>query len=339
VIQQLVAIVFVVGLLAGCSGGSDGGDDDDDCYSEPIDCVDPAGDHYRYVIDSIAFPSTAEQAQELGLDLDGDPQGRPDNTFGYILATLYGQTVVDPQDAMDEAISTGVSITLLDLQATSLSVAQDVGVWVSLGIDPMPAACAGEADTVCGRHLSGEAEFGIDPDTPTDPVMHGHLVSGKAVGGPGRIAIDLAFGAGEPVRVELLGARIEMIVHETGVMDGKLGGGITRQSQEVIAAAALGVVTDVVERDCPNDTPPCCVEGTTGETLVDLYDDCAEGSTTCNCRVDESELRQFCGLGTCYPTPDLDLLDANGTFNPRSDDVKDSLSIGVGITAVPAVIR
>ena len=33
---------------------------------------------------------------------------------------------------------------------------------------------------------------------------------------------------------------------------------------------------------------------------------------------------------------DLDLLDASGKFNPRQDGVKDSLSVGLGFTCVPA---
>jgi hypothetical protein len=35
-------------------------------------------------------------------------------------------------------------------------------------------------------------------------------------------------------------------------------------------------------------------------------------------------------------SPDLDLLDASNTFNPGQDGVKDSYSIGLGFTCVPA---
>jgi hypothetical protein len=35
-------------------------------------------------------------------------------------------------------------------------------------------------------------------------------------------------------------------------------------------------------------------------------------------------------------SPDLDLLDASGKFNPGHDGVKDSYSMGLGFTCVPA---
>jgi hypothetical protein len=35
--------------------------------------------------------------------------------------------------------------------------------------------------------------------------------------------------------------------------------------------------------------------------------------------------------------PDLDLFDAMGNFNPNTDGVQDSISLGVGFTAVQAI--
>ena len=35
-------------------------------------------------------------------------------------------------------------------------------------------------------------------------------------------------------------------------------------------------------------------------------------------------------------SPDMDLLDASGKFNPRQDGVKNSYSVGLGFTCVPA---
>ena len=36
-------------------------------------------------------------------------------------------------------------------------------------------------------------------------------------------------------------------------------------------------------------------------------------------------------------SPDLDLLDASGKFNPNQDGVKDSYSMGLGFTCAPAI--
>ena len=49
------------------------------------------------------------------------------------------------------------------------------------------------------------------------------------------------------------------------------------------------------------------------------------------------ELRSNCIISCGILTPDIDLLDQDGDFNPRTDGVKDALSFGIGFTAVPAV--
>ena len=50
----------------------------------------------------------------------------------------------------------------------------------------------------------------------------------------------------------------------------------------------------------------------------------------------------YCNENNILPklaiSPDLDLLDASGKFNPRQDGVKDSLSLGLGFTCVPATL-
>ncbi len=35
--------------------------------------------------------------------------------------------------------------------------------------------------------------------------------------------------------------------------------------------------------------------------------------------------------------PDVDLFDSTGAFNPRVDGIKESVSLGVGLTCVPAL--
>ena len=85
---------------------------------------------------------------------------------------------------------------------------------------------------------------------------------------------------------------------------------------------------------CLNEAPPCCDEGSTGETLVDLFDEEPEPSGDCTITLDELKNND---LISSLLAPDVDLFDADGNFNPRQDMVKDSLSLGVGFSAVGAV--
>jgi hypothetical protein len=63
----------------------------------------------------------------------------------------------------------------------------------------------------------------------------------------------------------------------------------------------------------------------TSKTILDLFDDNKDGDiTTAEIEMDP--------LIMALLAPDVDLLDATGKFNPRSDGEKDSLSLGLGFT-------
>jgi hypothetical protein len=72
-----------------------------------------------------------------------------------------------------------------------------------------------------------------------------------------------------------------------------------------------------------------CVTSTS-KTVLDLFDDDKDGAVTAD------EIRMD-PLSMALLAPDVDLLDASGAFNPRSDGTKDSLSLGLGFTCVNGV--
>ena len=73
----------------------------------------------------------------------------------------------------------------------------------------------------------------------------------------------------------------------------------------------------------------CCTPDSTGELLYDLFD--TDGS----CDVSLTEFEENNLIATLL-SPDLDLLDADGNFNPNDDGVLDSLSLGIGFSATTA---
>ncbi|RMH39808.1 MAG: hypothetical protein D6689_15610 [Deltaproteobacteria bacterium] len=335
----MTAVLCVPAL--GC--GSSSGDDDDDstnsmCYEDPASCVDPTGTDHKYVADSITMPANTNQAQQLGMDLDGDPQGRPDNALGQILSTLSQQGDVGLQDSIDENIATGDLILLFNLKATALTTASDAGGWIYLGANPQPTPCTDPMNlATCGKHLDGNGMFDVAADSPRNAVLHGNIVAGKFTGGPGRVTLELSLGDGDPVVLNLIGARIEVNASDTALTSGKLAGAVTQEELDNnVLPAIVDVMATSIAEDCAGGTPPdCCMPDSTGETLVDLFDDCSDGSTTCDCQVSLDELKNN-DLISSLLSPDVDLLDASGKFNPRDDGVKDSLSLGVGFTAVGA---
>lgn len=344
--NRVPRIVFAITMslsLVACSSSGDDDDDDIECYDDPAACVAPGADT-QLVADGIIMPTSATQAQQLGIDLDGDPQGRPDNALGQILSTLASQGDLDLQMSVDESVASGSLILLLNLRATGLTTAPDIGTWVYLGENPDPAACM-DPDVIetCGQHLAGGASFDISAASPTDAVLHGNIIGGKLVAGPGKITLELSLGGAAAITINMIGARIEATVDpETGALtDGKIGGAITEQElDDNVLPALVTVMQENVGDDCTGSPPDCCIEGSTGETLIDLFDDCSDDSSTCDCAITLDELRNN-DLISSLLSPDVDLLDdEDGSFNPRehgSDGVKDALSLGIGFSSISAI--
>ena len=307
--------------LGACGGDDDGGDGDGG------QTVDPAGDHYGYVLDDLVVPATVNQASQVGLDIDGD--GTVDNALGGLLAALATSAGLDLQGTVSEQLAVGSPIILADVQATSLSSATGVGVQVFLGGDANPAPCADENDTVCGGHLEGGASFSIAMDY--DALVVGSIVNGQFSGGPGEVTIELSLSEGPGVPVRLVGARLQMGVTEGGLTAGKLGGALTEEDiQNDLLPAIVGII-DGLLAECTGEAPNCCEPDSTGEQVLGFFD------TNEDCMVTQQELEDNSIISSTIGNPDLDLFDENGDFNPNSDNEKDSLSVGIGFTATSAV--
>jgi hypothetical protein len=315
---------------AACGGG---GDDDDDGGG----VVDPNGTNTQFVVDKILMPTTAAQANMFGLNLDGDEQGRPDNALGQILSTLAGQAggSFNLQDAIDEQVNQGDIILLANVQATALTTAAGVGTSIFLGSNPSTAPCLNADDVVCGLHLDGMTTFDIDAASPSqaDSTLVGQIVGGRLTGGPGSVTIELSLvQGGEALVANLVGARVEGAITADDMTGGKLGGAITEQAlnDDILPALHMILGTTIAE-DCTGTADPCCEDGSTGQLLIDLFDE----SDPQDCVVTLEELKNN-SLISSLLAPDVDLFDGDPSankFDPRKDGVKDSLSLGIGFTA------
>jgi hypothetical protein len=126
--------------------------------------------------------------------------------------------------------------------------------------------------------------------------------------------------------IDLIGARGELAVGPAG-LTGRIGGGIPEaQARDLLDALGLELVARLLAEDCPAATPPACncTEGSQGESFLELFDQNED------CAISAFEL-DFCTIAGCGAAPpaDLDLLDADGSFRPRADGVRDSLSFAV----------
>lgn len=302
--------------------------------------VDPNGTDHQFVIARIFMPTTMAEANMFGLDLDGDSVGRPDNALGQILATLAGQAgaMFDLQATNDDHLRRGDILLLANVKAVSLTSAAGVGTSIHLGANPSIAPCIDANDLVCGQHLNGTASFEIEPTAPIHPPLLGETMGGRLTGGPGVVTIALSLVQGEaPQMLDLVGARVDVgVISDTGMMQGRLGGALTEaEVQSKFVPALHATVSNTIAQDCAGISAPCCEAGSSGEMLVELFD----ASEPLDCVVTLQELQSSSAIMSLV-APDVDLFDgdpADGNFAPRTDGIKDCLSLGLGFEATSAV--
>jgi hypothetical protein len=308
--------------------------------TDPSGSVDPAGKHNQYVLDRLLVPTSQSQVESFGLDLDGDPQQRPDNRLGSLLSTVskLGGGSVDLQKALDEEIQKGGIVILADVQATSLQSARGVGVRVYLG------DCQG----TCSNHLAGGGKFVVSPDTAGDGLVVGDIAGGRFAGGPGAVTVEVSLieGARAPVKIRLVGTRLEIeAIGADKIQDGRMGGAITQEELDSsILPAFVDLINDSITADCTlakTAQDQCGCGQSFGGAVVSLFG-LAAGSPPA-CSITLPKLKNDPRLAV-FLTPDIDLFDcpradaplADCEFAPRRDGKPDSISVGAGFSGVSA---
>ena len=267
------------------------------------------GVEYHFVTNKLLIPTTQEQAQAFALNVDGDPQGKPDNMFGGLFTLLTSAVPgSEMQSTLDQAVTSGQLVSLHEVKADD--PLNDPSVSWSL--------FQGEK-TSSPPTFDGSDEFTLDPAATTNLPIVGSLTNGHFTGGPGTAHIQMFF-MGQLVDVNLVGVHLEADVTAQGCVNGKLGGGVTDEEfrGKLLPAIAEGLNLLITTNK------------TGASTLLQTFDSDKSGTIT----VQEIENNPLLML---MISPDLDLLDASGEFNPNQDGVKDSYSLGLGFTCVPAI--
>ena len=266
------------------------------------------GMQYYFVTSKLLVPTTQEQIQTFSLNVDEDSQKKPDNKFGELITLLTtAAPTLELQSTLDQAVTTGQVVSLHLVQADDFMNDQNVSWSIFLG-----------QKTQAAPVFDGTDKFTLDSATPNNSPIIGALTNGHFVGGPGKAQIQILL-LGEQVEVRLIGVRLEADFSTSGCVDGKIGGGIT---VDEFRSNLLPAIADGLNQMIKAD------KGSTN-TLLQAFDADNNGSIT----TQELENNPLLMLAV---SPDLDLLDASGNFNPNQDGVKDSYSVGLGFTCVPA---
>ncbi len=327
-----IAVGLVLAGLFGC--GAHGAGETDAAVADAFQYADaamrdPTGSHYNFVVDGITMPRDGNEAEALGQDIDLD--GDVDNQLGAIV-TAFNSGGTDVNEIVQGQIDRGELILLTNVQATTLTDARDVGFWAWKGADALPTPCLDEFDTVCRRHLQGDGTFTVAAQDPAAALVVVDIDAGRLHGGPGTVTLEVPLGfVTTPLVLEVIGTRVDAGIDITGLSDGRLAGAVPQTyMQESVLPQLLVIMGALVAEDCTGIAPNCCVDGSQGDQLIDLFD--LDGS----CDLSLDDLQQSVLL-TNLLAPDLDLLDEEGFFVPNHDGVLDSTSLGIGFHAVPAL--
>jgi hypothetical protein len=266
------------------------------------------GVEYSFVTNKLQIPSTQEQTQAFALNVDGDAQQTPDNKFGNLF-TLLAAVVpgIEIQSTLDQAVNNGQLVSLHVVKTDD--PLNDPSVSWSL--------FQGQK-TQSAPRFDGSDQFTLDSTVPENLPIEGSLTNGHFAGGPGAAKVQM-FVLGQPVNVDLIGLRIEADLSAQGCANGKLGGGVT---VDEFRGKLLPTIAEGLNQIVKMDTAMA-------NTLLRTFDSDNDGMIT----TQELENNPVFMLAI---SPDLDLLDPSGKFNPGQDGVKDSYSIGLGFTCVPA---
>lgn len=305
VFVTILSASLILLLLAACSALKPAS-----TQPAPTAKVAPAtGVQYYFVTNKLMIPTTQEQTQAFAFNVDGDSQNSLDNKFGDLFTLLASTSQgIQLQTTLDQAVNDGQVVSLHVVKANDPLNDTSVSWSIFLG-----------QRTQSAPKFDGSDNFKIDSSAPVTPPIIGSLTDGHFVGGPGNARVQL-FLLGQNVDVNLIGVRLEADLSANGCANGKLGGGL---AVEEFRSKILPAITEGLNQVIKADK-------NVANTILPIFDSDSNGTIT----VQEFENNPLLMMAV---SPDLDLLDASGKFNPNQDGVKDSYSMGLGFTCVPAV--
>lgn len=266
------------------------------------------GAQYLFVTNKLTLPTTQTQAEALALNVDEDSQGHTDNKFGQLLSLLTSAVPkLELQPSLDQAVNNGQIVSLHVVRADDPMNDPSVSWSITLGLQSQSPP-----------QFDGSDEFTLDSAVPPYTPIVGSVTNGQFAGGPGAAKIQISL-LGQSVDVDLIGVIIEADLSANGCLNGKLGGGITG---EELRGKLLPTMADGLNQIIKADQD-------LSNTLLQVFDSDNNGTLT------GQELENNPLLMIAI-SPDLDLLDSSGAFNPGYDGAKESYSVGLGFTCVPA---
>jgi hypothetical protein len=277
------------------------------------------------------------QRSDYAIDLNGD--GRVDNALGNIDGALAAQNL-DPQSSATMALANGQSITLLEERSTD----------PTFQADACAAALLYDGQTTASPDYSGAGKFTVDGSNPPGqfegPIASGRLTSAPPPATarvPSVVHLALPIGSPVPSLVEVIGARLTFTYAGGRVSGGQLNGAVRKEQIDDVIVPNLATLLTLEITLAPTSSQAmqiAAIFDTGGTAQGSCAPYCQNRDGSCakpnDGRIDPCEVATNSIIQNVL-APDVQMFDAAGNYHPNpANTAKDSLSIGVGFTAVPA---
>jgi len=316
-----------------------------------------------YVVSSIMLP---QQKSDFALDLNGDK--RADNALGNIIGTLATQGL-DAQTGVNASVEDGTVQVLLSLTSSDPKLAKaDDAVKLTFylgkgkpGMFELPDGVTNNDAAVCVGcpDFSGMGMFMADASTAQDFFARiktaGHFTSNDPVTTTHPVTIHLKVAIIEgaaPLDLTINGAHVQFEIGmnaagATTLEKGQIHGSIKKA--DVDGTIIPAVATLLTGRICPGGVMnhkcmgACNLNGSNGQ-IASIFDsgNCSNGDGTMammkDCVIDTCEVAGN-SIITAVLASDVQIYDAKGDYAPSAANMKkDSLSLGLGFTAVAGTV-
>ncbi len=304
--MRKLALVLVA-LLAACS-------DDNDSPGG-------VGDHtFQAVVSSLLLGTPPG---EYATDLDDD--GDEDDALGRIARSLSTASGLDLQGGIDAAIAGGETVFLIEVASHDDSFESDENATVTIS----------RAVQQASPNLTGGGTFTVDTATPpftvTGEIVNHVFRSDAPSGAPQPLDFAIAFGGGDDiVEVPIIAVHVTMTI-DTGAQRltaGKLAGAVLADELDTAVMPVLAAQYNAAIAADPTDSSTL--------VILNLFDTGGcDGGIADNSVIELCEVQNNSLLDTVF-APDVDVVDASGNVAPKANGPKDSMSLGVGFSAVAA---
>jgi len=289
-------------------------------------CTATGTQKQQFVVDTLLLPQTRN---DYAFDLDGN--GVVDNQLGNIVGALTAQggPEVNPQTASDQALAAGHEVMLIDELSTDPAFLSDACAASTMytGKDQVPAP---------GIHA-----YQVDPSLMPG-AFTGPIATGSFVSAPNSVDVQMTlrltlFGAA-PIPLPIHGAHLRYGRSGANLINGQINGAILNSEVQDRIVPAIAASLDATQKADPSSSQ--------SKQILAIFDQGGSGGANC---VNAGGAPGVKGDGTISPcevaenniiknvlAPDVQLFQ-NGVYHPNpAKTMKDSVSVGIYFTAVPA---